>query len=473
MCASWLGSLSAPEFKEGLDWINTGGRDVRLSDLRGRVVLLDFWTYGCINCRHVQPRLRELERRFPDTLTVVGVHAGKFTHERITENLALACDRQNVVHAVVNDRQYRIWRSFDVSAWPTVALIAADGELLGLQPGEFPLEPMADAINSAIADAEKHGKLVRGPDRVTMRQPRAEGTLRFPGRVLVAGDRMVIADTGHGRVLDCALSRDAAGTPVAHVTAEHTGFDEPQGLAVLGGRLYVADRAAQAVWRLGPDDQRERVLGTGELGEGFSAGGFGPKVDVRSPWGLAALEDWLVVGMAGSHQLWRLDHDTLAARPWAGTGGEELTDGTLGRALIAQPTGVSALGTRVAFADCESSAIRVADEAVGVRTIVGKGLFTFGDKDGVAGDVQLQHAEDLAAHDGVLAVADTYNDRLKRINPVTRESRPWDGEAGQAGALREPAGISSDGTMLAVADTGNHRVVLVEPDGSLTEVRLA
>ena len=472
MCASWLGSLSAPEFKEGLDWINTGGREVRLADLRGRVVLLDFWTYGCINCRHVQPRLRELERRFPDTLTVIGVHSGKFAHERITADLALACDRQNVTHAVVNDRQYRVWRSFDVSAWPTVALVAADGELLGLQPGEFALEPMAAAIENAIADAEKHGKLVRGPDPITVPQPRAEGTLRFPGRVLVVGERLVIADTGHGRVLDCVLERAAGRPPLARVTAEHTGFDEPQGLAVLGGRLYVADRAGQAVWRLGPGDQRERVLGTGELGEGFSAGGFGPKVEVRSPWGIAALQDWLVVGMAGSHQLWRLDPDTLAARPWAGTGGEELTDGTLSRALLAQPTGVSAFGTRVAFADCESSAIRIADEAVGVRTVVGKGLFVFGDKDGIGIEVQLQHAEDLAVHEGALAVADTYNDRLKHIDPGTRESRPWLGEAGEAGALREPAGVSSDGQTLAVADTGNHRIVLVEPDGSLSEVQL-
>ncbi|HEY5540414.1 MAG TPA: alkyl hydroperoxide reductase, partial [Coriobacteriia bacterium] len=255
--------------------------------------------------------------------------------------------------------------------------------------------------------------------------------------------------------------------------AEHAGFDEPQGLAVLGGRLYVSDRAGQAVWRLGPGDERERVLGTGRLAVRSSAGGFGPEVEVRSPWGIAAHEGSLVVSMAGSHQLWCLDPDTLAARPWAGTSGEELTDGPLARALLAQPTGVASLGSRVAFADCESSAIRIADEAVGVRTVVGKGLFAFGDKDGVGDEVQLQHAEDVAAHDGVLAVADTYNDRLKRIDPATRGSRPWDGEAGTAGALKEPAGVSSDGTTLAVADTGHHRIVLVGKDGSLSEVQFA
>ena len=479
--AGWFGSTSAPEFKEGLDWINTGGREIRLADLRGRVVLLDFWTYGCINCRHVQPRLRALEERFPDTLTVIGVHSGKFAHERITVNLAAACDRQNVVHAVVNDRQYRIWRSFDVTAWPTVALVAPDGELIGLQPGEFPLEPMAQAIESAIVEAEKHGKLVRGPEPTVRAQARVVGTLRFPGRVLVEGRRLVIADTGHGRVLDCTLERGAGtagggagvGAPVARVVAEHGGFLEPQGLAALGDSLYVADRAGQSVWRLGPGDARERVLGTGELADYSMSAGSGPDIDVRSPWGIAAHQGSLVIGMAGGHQLWRLDPTTSKTRPWAGTGGEELTDCTLERALLAQPTGVAALGSRVAFADCESSAIRVADEAVGVRTVVGKGLFVFGDKDGIAEEVQLQHAEDLTVHDGVLAVADTYNDRLKRIDPATRESRTWTGEAGEAGALNEPAGVSSDGTTLVVADTGNHRVVLVAEDGSLLEVRLA
>ena len=242
---------------------------------------------------------------------------------------------------------------------------------------------------------------------------------------------------------------------------------------MLGGRLYVADRAGQAVWRIGPDGEHQRVLGTGELAEHSSIGGFGPEVETRSPWGIAAHQGTLMVGMAGAHQLWRLDPETLAARPWAGTGGEELIDGALARALLAQPTGVASLGAQVAFADCESSAIRIAGEDGGVRTVVGKGLFAFGDKDGFAQEVQLQHAEDLSAYDGALAVADTYNDRLKRIDPVTRESRPWDGEAGEAGAVREPAGVSADGTTLAVADTGNHRVVLVEPDGALSEVQLA
>jgi len=233
----------------------------------------------------------------------------------------------------------------------------------------------------------------------------------------------------------------------------------------------VADRAGQAVWRLGPSG-RERVAGTGELADAMPNGGDGPRLALRSPWGLAEHGGELVVSMAGSHQLWRLDPLSLRMRAWAGTSAEDLIDGTLTSALLAQPTGVAAFGSRVAFADAESSAIRIADGAVGVRTVVGTGLFDMGDRDGVADRVLLQHAEDVAGHAGAFAVADTYNDRLKRVDPVTRESQPWLGIAGEAGVLREPAGISSDGVRLAVADTGNHRVVLVADNGDIAEVRI-
>jgi thiol-disulfide isomerase/thioredoxin len=469
---SWFGSLSAPEFAEDLDWINTGGRTIRLRDLRGRIVLLDFWTYGCINCRHVQPRLRALEQRFADTLTVIGVHAGKFTHERVTANLMAACDRQNVTHAVVNDRQYRIWRAYDVTAWPTVALIGAAGELLGVEPGELPLERMTETIEHAIADAEQRGILVRGPEPTAAEPVRAQRTLRFPGRALVSGGRLLVSDTGNGRVLACAL-RAEHGAHHARVTAIHDGFDEPQGLAVLGETLYVADRAGQSVWRIAENDERERVMGTGHLGEQMPSSGHGPGIDLRSPWGLAEQGGQLVVTMAGEHQLWRLDPETLDARAWSGTGGEEVIDGPLAQALLAQPTGVAALDGGVAFADCESSTIRLAEEETGVSTLVGKGLFAFGDRDGTGNEVLLQHAEDLAAHRGMLAVADTYNDRLKCVDPKTLTARPWQGAAGEAGSFREPAGISSDTVTLAVADTGDHRIVLVGRDGSLSEVKFA
>ena len=252
----------------------------------------------------------------------------------------------------------------------------------------------------------------------------------------------------------------------------HDGFTEPRGLAVIDGRIFVADRAAHSVWELA-DGAKVPVAGTDRIGENAIRPGPGLQTDLRSPWGLAPLGRALVIAMAGSHQLWALDPDSGMLSRVAGTGGEELGDGRPSAATLAQPTGLAPIGDdAMAFADCESSAVRVLD-AQSVRTLVGTGLFHFGDRSGVGEAALLQHCEDVAAWDGVLAVADTYNDRIKRVHPSTRECTPWPGEAGEAGSLREPAGLWSDGSAMIVCDTGHHRIARVERDGTLVEIALS
>jgi hypothetical protein len=342
---------------------------------------------------------------------------------------------------------------------------------VGVQPGEFSVDALAAAIDAAVGDADARGILRRGPDPIVVPQPRHEGPLRFPGRALVRGDSLWISDSGHGRVLECALEETDSALS-ARVLAEHASFAEPQGLAWLDGALYVADRLGQSIWRLTGDGKRERVAGTGVLADSQVAPGHGPEVELRSPWGLSALGSHLMIAMAGSHQLWRLNPGTLHLSLWAGTGGEEIVDGPLSRSLLAQPTGLAAHGEGVAFADSESSAIRFASELEGVRTLVGTGLFDFGDRGGVGDAALLQHAEDVAVHSGSLAVADTYNGRIKHVDLLTRRVRAWVGDAGEAGTFSEPAGISSDGDRLVIADTGNHRVTTITSDGSIREVKL-
>ena len=418
---------------------------------------------------HVLPRVRELEERFADSLTVIGVHAGKFSTERVTERIAEACDRLGVLHAVVNDRQFRVWRDYGVSAWPTVALIDPEGHLAIVEPGEFDLDAMSAELAAVAARAEARGTLVRGPDPSSPSLRRHEGGLRFPTRAVLVGERLWVADTGHGRVLECAWDASEA---VATVVAQHDGFAEPRGLAAQGRRVYVADRAGHAVWRLG-EGERARVAGTGRVGSGEIPSGPASLADLRSPWGLAAVGGSLAIAMAGTHQLWMLDRGSGMLSLLAGSGGEAVEDGPPRRAALAQPTGLASLPDgALAFADCESSAIRTVT-ARSVATLVGTGLFDFGDRPGVGDAALLQHCEDVAPHAGALAVADTYNDRVKSVDPVTRECAQWPGEAGEKGALREPGGVWSDGSTLLVADTGHHRVVVVARDGSLAEVRFA
>ena len=418
---------------------------------------------------HALPRVRELEERFADSMTVIGVHSGKYPTERFTDRIAEACDRLGVVHPVVNDRQFRVWRDYAVSAWPTMVVIDPEGYIALIEQGEFSVEAVGVELERIAERARARGTLVRGPDPYPSTLTRHEGPLRFPTRAILDGDRLWIADTGHGRVLECAWD---SGQIAATVLAEHGGFVEPRGLAVLGGGPYVADRAGHSVWRL-DGAERERVAGTGELGRGGIEPGPGHMVDLRSPWGLATAGGRLVVTMAGTHQLWWLDPAGGELSLLAGTGAESLRDGPPASALLAQPTGVAPTPDgSLAFADCESSAVRIASDDV-VRTVVGTDLFDFGDRDGFGDEVLLQHCEDLAPHAGALAVADTYNDRLKRVDPFTRECAPWPGEAGEKGLLREPAGVWSNGSSLFVADTGHHRIVLVGADGLLRDVGLA
>ncbi|MBI5231450.1 MAG: alkyl hydroperoxide reductase [Coriobacteriales bacterium] len=418
---------------------------------------------------HVLPRVRELESRFSDALVVIGVHAGKFSAERVTRNIAQAADRLGVHHAIVNDRQFRIWREYAVQAWPTVALIDPAGGLVGVQPGEFLVDSMAEIIEDVIAEAEGAGALVRGEDPIARPAPPSAGpVLRFPGRVLALDDRLLIADTGNGRVLD---ARYDPGSAQATVVESHGGFLEPWGLAVMDGSIFVADRSDHAVWRIDSVDARERVAGTGLIGQARTSPGPAADRALRSPWGLAADETGgLLIATAGSHQLWRLDPGSGSLGGQVGTGAEELLDGRADRALLAQPTGISVVGSQAYFADCESSAVRALDaNRHAVRTITGTGLFDFGDRDGVGDEALMQHAEDLAWHEGSLAVADTYNDRIKRVDPETREAVPWPGPLGEPKTTWQPAGIYSDGRRLFIADTNNHRV-LVADDQGLREV---
>src|SRR3712207_3570738 len=114
--------VRAPELEGGRGWLNTDA-PLSLAALRGKVVLLDFWTYGCVNCMHVIPDLKRLEEKYRKQLVVIGVHSAKFENEKETENIRRIVLRYGLEHPVVNDADFRIWKSYAVRAWPTQVLI--------------------------------------------------------------------------------------------------------------------------------------------------------------------------------------------------------------------------------------------------------------------------------------------------------------------------------------------------------------
>ncbi|MDH4140618.1 MAG: alkyl hydroperoxide reductase, partial [Coriobacteriia bacterium] len=387
-----------------------------------------------------------------------------------------ACDRLGVTHPVVNDRAYRIWRAYDVGAWPTIALIDPDGYLVGTQSGEFDVEDLAQAIERLLAERPAERAMgepfFAGADADSL--PAPEGPLRYPSRVVANSDTLWVSDTGNRRVVEVALDGGRAG----HVTRAFSGssgvrFVEPQGLARVGSLLYVADRGGHSVWRIDLETGScERVAGTGRLGRGLLTEGPAD-TDLRSPWGLAARGEDLLVAIAGSHQIWRLDPERGVLIPAAGNGAEEILDGRAATAALAQPTGLALADSLAYFADCESSAVRRLDMSASVvNTIVGSGLFDFGDRDGRGEDVRLQHCLDLALVGQEIVVADTYNDKLKVVEPVTRECAAYAGDAGSGDSLCEPGGVFASGSQLLVADTGNHRIAIVDAKGRVEHIEI-
>src|SRR5215475_7196021 len=127
--------VRAPEITGGRGWLNTD-KPLSLAALKGKVVLLDFWTYGCINCIHIIPDLKKLEAKYPNQLVVIGVHSAKFLNEKGTENIRQAILRYEIEHPVVNDKDFEIWQSYTARSWPTLVLINPKGKEVGRHSGE-------------------------------------------------------------------------------------------------------------------------------------------------------------------------------------------------------------------------------------------------------------------------------------------------------------------------------------------------
>lgn len=420
------------------------------------------------------PDLVRLEAKYPGILVILGIHSPKFPHEKKTSTIRKAVLRYGVDHPVVNDPNLTIWRRYFVDRWPTFVLIDPDGKFYGKVGGEG-LYDLLDLHIGKIARAHS-GKLVKTPLKFDLEREKIEGPLFFPGKVLAdqKADRLFIADSSNNRI----VVTDLAGKKVAVAGSGKEGkldgtfaqamFADPQGLAYDGKLLYVADRKNHSIRALDFKTQTVKtVAGTGHQDRTLMPK-YGPRVaskaTLNSPWGLLYARGHLYIGMAGHHQIWVMNLERNYLGPFAGDGDENLLDGKLPYAKFAQPSGLGTDGTKLFVADSEVSGIRSLYLAGGgvVQTIVGAGLFEYGDANGKGNEVRLQHALDVAFYQGQLYVADTYNSKIKRIDPALRLSTTFLGDS--AGTFDEPSGLSFAGNKLYIADTGAHRIRVVDMD---------
>jgi DNA-binding beta-propeller fold protein YncE len=480
---SFAGTTPAPEFPDGLEWLNVE-RPLSLAELRGKLVLLDFWTYGCINCIHIIPDLKRLEAEYADELVVIGVHSAKFANEGDTENIRDIIRRYGLEHPVVNDSDFAVWRDWGANAWPTVVLIDPAGNIVGGHAGEGIYPIFQPVIDSLVEEFDGRGLIDRTPiDLDVERAP--ETVLSFPGKVLAdpAGGRLFVADTNHHRIvvadLDTGEVIDVAGSGARGLEGGDfatASFDQPQGMALVdGGRtLLVADVGNHSIRALDLASRSVTTLvGNGEQSSTYPPSpGIAPDVELSSPWDLLVDGEVLYIAMAGSHQLWTLDLGSARFDPFAGTGGESVLNGPRLFAELAQPSGLAIDDAgRIYFADSESSSIRWADPGadgeVGLLAGTAENLFDFGLVDGVGPEARFQHPLGVVHVDGLLFVADTYNSALRVIDLASGAVTTLaGGDQGWADGLEsrfsEPGGISFASGYLYVADTNNHVIRRVD-----------
>jgi thiol-disulfide isomerase/thioredoxin/DNA-binding beta-propeller fold protein YncE len=472
--------IRCPEFPEGVTWINTTRPLSVAEDLRGRVALLDFWTYCCINCMHVLPVLKRIEERFAgEPLVVVGVHSAKFISEKDPRNIRQAVRRHGVRHPVVVDSDHDIWERFAVHAWPTLFLVDAAGYIRETLSGEVDEEPLARGIERLLEEGRERALLAPDPLEVAPDPETDQTFLRFPGKIHIDGGRLFIADSRHNRIVVTALDGRVqavigeGGAGAKDGPAPHASFHDPQGLAVIGDRLFVADTGNHLIRTVSLSTYEvTTVAGTGR--KGGAPAPYDPErprsIPLRSPWGLLAVGAHLLVAMAGSHQIWVFDPEGNRLGPWAGSGREDHVDGSLAAAAFAQPSGLARAGKLLLIADSEVSSIRAIDLDEGeVKTIVGRGLFDFGDRDGAPEQVLLQHPLDLAVDGNSLYIADTFNNKIKSIAFGSMTTRTVLGD-GRPETMHEPGGLAVSEGKVWIADTNNHRILRGDPSSGALEV---
>jgi hypothetical protein len=365
-----------------------------------------------------------------------------------------------------------------VSAWPTLVAIDPAGYVVGAHAGEFTSEALFSFLDSLVENARMRGTLNSEELEFPADAPTiSSGTLKYPGKIAIDGRRVAIADSGNHRIIVATLSDDHVSAKIDLVAGTgEAGFEDgregrlnsPQGMVFSADTLYIADTENHAVRALDlKSNELRTIAGTGSQLRTRADRQAGA---MSSPWDVTLIGDTLYVAMAGVHQIWSVDVGTGKSRVHSGTGGEDIRDGENQNALLAQPMGIEANANRVYFADAESSAIRWADAAEDgiVGTIVGTGLFDFGDIDGKGDDVRLQHAQGLAFRsDGALLVADSYNDCIKIVDVAARTSSTW------VRGLSEPSGIACSDTHAYVADTNAHRIAAINlEDAELADLRL-
>ncbi len=489
----YISNIHAPEFPKNMEWLNID-KPLTIKELKGKIVLIDFWTYCCINCIHIIPDLKRLEAEFPDELLVIGVHSAKFNNEKDAENISAAIRKYEIEHPVVNDNNFEIWSEYAARAWPTFVLINPRGQIVLAQSGEGVYDRTRDLIAGMIKEFDKIGEIDRRKIPLNLEKNKVKSrVLSFPSKIIADNKRNIlyISDSNNNRI----ISIDESGNIIEVIGSgtegnkdgnfEECQFNHPHGMALdeVNNILYIADTENHLIRKIDINKRNvERIAGLGVQANWGAIGGDALRNPLNSPWDLALVEDTLFIAMAGNHQIWYFTIESKKTGVYAGNGYENIIDGNLKNSSFAQPSGIAYAYNSLYIADSEVSGIRHINRDNGkVSSLVGEGLFEFGDKDGYYPASRLQHAIGLTFNNGKIYIADTYNHKIKILDPDTKKLSTFigsgtkgnkDGNKNDA-QLNEPNGLVWLNGILYICDTNNDLIKKYNPkDNSISSLEI-
>lgn len=479
------------------NWLNVE-RALQPSDLKNRVILLDFWSYSCVSCIQSLPDIKKLEEKFGNKLTVIGVHSRKFDNERNIKSIKKAILKYDITHPVINDADLNIWNSFDVKAWPTYVLLDIRGRIVETYVGESKFSQMAKDVSRLISKYKyqiNRDQLPILPEKYN----RIGNVLEFPTKLAYSKDfsfsrvknlpAIFIANSGGNNVIVSSLSGDVIAkigsgeAGFADGSFEMASFRSPQGLLYQNNKLYVADAGNHALREI--DFKTKKVstlIGSGKKGASFNSKDkvSADRIDLASPLDLEFFPDrnHIVIANSGTHQIvsYHIKKKTLSVL--AGNGSEGFKDGRGQESNLSQTSDMSVFKNKLYFIDSGSSSLRVLDKNNKVKTLIGDSLGESGYKNGSKKDALMQHPLALMADNTGIYISDSFNHKLRKyslesgkIKDVVGKLQRGDGVGSKDKTeFDEPEGMIAIRDRIYIADTNNNRILSIQRSSNVSEI---
>ncbi len=471
-------------------WLNVS-RPLEVSDLKDRLILLDFWSYSCVACIQNLPEIKKLEEQFGSKLTVIGVHSGKFENEKDPVAIKKAVIRYDISYPVIDDSDLKIWNSFEVKALPTLVLINPHGNVIKTYVEED-LEKIKSDIKHFVSKYKF--QVNREPLPILLEKFNTIGNvLSFPTKLEYAADFsyksrhlpvIFISNSGQNTIIASSLS----GEMVLKIGSGKKGFEDgsfdvasfnsPQGIAYRSGKLYVADFGNNAVREINFKDGVVRtIIGSGIRGDIISEDLDAKDANLSSPTDVDFFGNGIAISNSGTHQILSYNPKDETISVLAGNGMEGSEDGKYPENSLAQTSDMSVFGRKLYFVDATSSALRVLSEDGEVQTLVGGNLKKSGHVNGSKDQALLQHPLGVLADDTGVYIADSYNQKIrkydfssKKIHDLVGKNRGDKVGSSSISEFDEPEGMIAVLDRFYLADSNNNRILVLSRGSFSTDL---